>query len=319
MILIVGARGRLGGTVARNLLASGSRVRVLSRTPAQLDDLEQLGAEVVGGDLRDPASLARACQGVDRIVASAHAFDGTGANTVAAVDGRGNRALIDAARAAGVAHFVLTSIIGARPDHPIDLWRAKASAESHLRASGLSYTILRPTAYMETWIELLGEPIVRQGKPLIFGRGANPINFVAVNDVARFARLALDDDRARNQILEIGGPENLTLLQVARAIERALGRVSAAPRHIPRAMMRLLGVAARPISPTFARQARAGILMDTADMTFDPTPTLRRFPLDPPELTRLTDVVARRFCPAAASTIDTPRGQTSASASGTPT
>jgi NADH dehydrogenase len=319
MILIVGARGRLGGGVARRLLAAGRPVRALSRTPAALADLAALGAEVVAGDLRDPGSLARACGGVDRVLAAAHAFDGTGANVPAAVDDAGNRALVDAARAAGVGHFVLTSILGARADHPIDLWRDKASAERHLRVSGLSYTILRPSAFMELWIEIIHEPIARQGRALIFGRGVNPINFVSVEDVARYATFALSDPRARDQVIAIGGPENFTLLQVAGAIERALGRPALAPRHIPLALMRLLGVVARPVNPALARQARAGVLMDTADMTFDPGPTLRRFPLDPPDLTRLEAVVARRYAPAAVTTTGTPPDRSDASASGTPT
>ncbi len=58
MILIVGASGRLGGAVARRLLAEGQPVRAMSRAPAKLEDLQALGAEVVAGDLRDPDSLA---------------------------------------------------------------------------------------------------------------------------------------------------------------------------------------------------------------------------------------------------------------------
>jgi len=57
MILVVGASGRLGGTIARHLLIQGARVRVLTRTPAKLENLKALGAEVVGGDMRDPLQL----------------------------------------------------------------------------------------------------------------------------------------------------------------------------------------------------------------------------------------------------------------------
>jgi uncharacterized protein YbjT (DUF2867 family) len=70
MILIVGATGVLGRETARQLLDKGARVRLLSRTPAKLDDLKQAGAEVMAGDLIDASSLARACQGVERVFAA---------------------------------------------------------------------------------------------------------------------------------------------------------------------------------------------------------------------------------------------------------
>lgn len=291
MILIVGARGRLGGIVARRLLADGQAVRAMSRTPDRLAELHALGVEVVNGDLRDPTSLARACQGADSVFAAAHAFDSQGDNTPRSVDDAGNHALIDAARAAGVGHFVLTSILSARADHPVDIFRAKYAAEEYLRASGLSHTILRPSAFMELWGTIIGEPIARQGKALIFGHGVNPINWVSVNDVAHFAQLALTDPRAHGQAIEIGGPENLSLEQVVALCERTVGR-TASKQHIPLPMMRMMRVLARPINPAFSRQVAAGVWMDTADMTFDPSATLKRFPIT---LTRFAAVIQRLY------------------------
>lgn len=291
MILVVGARGRLGGIVARTMVADGQAVRAMSRTPDKLADLRALGAEVVCGDLRDPTTLAHACQGAESVFAAAHAFDSKGDNTPHAVDDAGNRALIDAARAAGVGHFVLTSILSARADHPVDMFRAKYRAEEYLRSSGLSHTILRPSAFMELWGTIIGEPIARQSKAMIFGRGVNPINWVSVNDVAHFALLALTDPTARGQAIEIGGPENLSLEQVVELCERATGR-TASKQHIPLPMMRMMRVLARPFNPAFSRQVAAGVWMDTADMTFDPAATLKRFPTT---LTPFADVIQRLY------------------------
>ncbi len=102
MILIVGASGKLGGEVARRSLAEGLQVRALSRAPARLKELSDLGADVVAGDLRDENSLARACQGVETVFAAAHSFTGNGTNSMAQVDDAGNRLLIDAARLAAL-------------------------------------------------------------------------------------------------------------------------------------------------------------------------------------------------------------------------
>ncbi|MCI0515621.1 SDR family oxidoreductase, partial [candidate division KSB1 bacterium] len=178
MILIIGATGNLGGTVARTLLNAGQSVRAMTRTPEKADALKKLGAEVVIGDVRDRQSLDHACQGVEKIFAASHSFEGKGKSSPQIVDGQGNRNLIDAAKAAGVKHLVLTSALGVRPDHPVDFFRLKYQTEQYLQNSGLSYTILRPAAFMESWVEMIAQPILTTGKATIFGAGKNPVNYV---------------------------------------------------------------------------------------------------------------------------------------------
>src|SRR5215217_6261454 len=124
MILVVGASGKLGGAVARRLMAEGEYVRAMSRAPDRLAPLGRLGADVVAGDLTDPASLVRACDGVSRVLAAAHAFLGRGANDMRQVDDLGNRRLIDAAHASGIRHFVFTSACFG-PRDPVDFFRTK--------------------------------------------------------------------------------------------------------------------------------------------------------------------------------------------------
>jgi uncharacterized protein YbjT (DUF2867 family) len=293
MILIVGASGRLGSEVAQRLLAQGTPVRAMSRDISNLEKLTRLGAEPVMADLRDSRSLAHACEKVDKVLAAAHAFTGRGDNTASNVDAAGNRRLIDACRAAHVQHFVFTSVRDARADHPVDFFRIKFGVEEYLRASGLSYTILRPTAFMEFWATLIGQPIVEKGRTTIFGRGSNPVNFVSVADVAKFALIALENSAAQNQVIEIGGPENLSLRQVAEIFERVTGK-NGKKRHVPLPLMKVMTVLVRPVNPALSRQIAAGVYMDTEDQTFDMTETLRRFPVS---LTRLEDVVRAQCIP----------------------
>ena len=287
MYLLVGATSKLGSRVARRLLAEGKPVRAMTRTPlsGKADELKKLGAEIAQGDLRDRASLVRACAGVEKLLDAAHAFPGEKDNNPITVDDAGNCALIDAAKAAGVKHFVFTSMLDAGPNHPIDFFRIKIKIEGRLRESGMSYTILRPSAYMEFWAALVGEPIVKTGKTTIFGRGNNPINFVSADDVARYALIALEDPRARNQIIEIGGPENLTVNQVAELFEKLVGRPAQKSR-VPLPMMRVMSAMMRPFNPAMSRQIGAAIVMDTADCTFDPSRTLKQFPV---QLTKLEE------------------------------
>jgi uncharacterized protein YbjT (DUF2867 family) len=291
MILVVGASGRLGTQVAQRLLAQGTPVRAMSRDIARLAGLTKLGAEPVTADLRNPASLARACENVDKVVAAAHAFTAEGDNHPGSVDDAGNRRLIDTCRTAGVEHFVFTSVHDARANHPLEFFRIKFRVEEYLRASGLSYTILRPSAFMEFWAALVGQPIVEKGRTIIFGRGINPVNFVSVADVAQFALIALNDPAARQQVIEIGGPENLSLVEVAATFERVTGRIGK-KSHVPLPLMRVMTLLMRPVSPTLSRQIAAGVYMDTHDQTLDMTETLKRFPVP---LRRLEDVVRAQY------------------------
>jgi NADH dehydrogenase len=291
MILIIGATGNLGSALAKNLLSDGKSVRAMTRTPEKAEALKKLGAEVVIGDLRDPQSLTDACQGIEKLLAAAHSFEGKGKSSPQIVDGQGNRNLIDAAKLAGVKHFVFTSALGARPDHPVDFFRLKYQTEQYLKDSGLSYTILRPAAFIESWVEMIAQPMLTTGKATIFGRGKNPVNYVAVADAARFAQIGLENPEAKNQVIEIGGPENYTTEQIIELIERTTGK-TAKRSYTPLPVMKVMKILIRPINPVMSRMITAGINFDTTDQTFDMNTTLKTYPM---QLTRLEDYVRERY------------------------
>jgi NADH dehydrogenase len=265
----------------------------MSRSAERAEPLRTLGAEVALGDLRDPDSLRRACLGATHVITTANAFMGRGAESIAAVDERGNHQLIDAARDAGVRQFVFASARLSEPYRSIDYFAAKFRTEEYLRQSGLTYTILRPSAFMETWAQVIGEPVVRQGVARVFGSGHLPVNFVAVDDVATITVMTIDRPDARNTVLEIGGPENPTLLELVEIFERAAGR-RAKRKHIPVFALRVLPLLVRPFNPVLARQMKAGYLMATIPQPFDPAPMLARYPI---ALTRLEDWVRARYGP----------------------
>ncbi len=185
-----------------------------------------------------------------------------------AVDERGNRMLAKAAADAGVERFILVSVAQAAPDHPIELFRAKAAAEAAVRSSGIAWTIVRPTAYLETWLGIVGGPMVASGKALIFGRGRNPINFVSAIDVARTIEHAVAAPIEARQTIEVPGPQNLTLLDLVDIVRAVTGR-SGSSRQIPRAMLRLLSVVLRPVNRMRAGQIGAALVMDTREMAVD--------------------------------------------------
>jgi len=293
MILVVGASGALGRIVCQRLLENGKIVRATSRDPEnRLRSLKDLGAETLYGDLRNPDSLRQVCVDVDKVVLSAHALFGRGGERSELIDLKGQQAMIDAAKAAGVDHLVLVSIRGADPESPVAFARFKYGSEQHLRDSGLSYTILQPSAFMgfHTY-EMIGKPIAETGKARLFGKGESLRNYVAEEDVAEFVLMALDDPALRGQTIEIGGPDNFTPLQVVALYEQLTGR-EAHVSHVPRAALRSMSTVLRPFHPGLSQVMAFGLDSDIHGDPFDPGPILERYPL---QLTHLQDYARTRL------------------------
>jgi uncharacterized protein YbjT (DUF2867 family) len=224
MILVVGATGQLGGTIARRLIAGGQKVRVLVRPQTDPGAWGSGLADLVRGDLRDRASLDAACQGISTVVTTANSARRSGDDNVANVDRDGSRNLIDAARAAGVQHFIYTSVLGVTPDSPVPFLAAKAQNDAHLKASGMTWTVLAPNAFMESWPAMVvGMPAMAGRQVTIVGEGHKKHTFVAERDVASFAVSAVTHPAARNRHIAIGGPEALSWRDAAAIYERALG------------------------------------------------------------------------------------------------
>ena len=281
MILAVGATGNVGGAVAQMLLAQGQSVRVLARPGSNLKHLIEAGAEVALGDLKQPGSLAGACQGAEVVITTATSASRGGQDTVLTVDLEGNRHLIEAAQAAGARQFIFVSMFGADPNSPIPLSQAKAKTENALRASGMPYTIIAPDFYMEvTLVGFVGMPAI-QGQPVtIVGGGRRKHAFVSARDVAALIVAAVDKPAAINQQLVIGGPEPLSILDAVAIYERVLGH-PVAVRHVP------------PGEPIPGLPAPVGEILaslDAYDSPLNTVETARAFGI---RLTPLEEVAAR--------------------------
>ena len=235
MILVVGATGFLGAEICQRLIAQGESVRGTVRATSDehaMSRLRGLGVETVQADLRDPASLDAACVGVSAVVSTATTTRSRQpGDSIEATDHAGQVALVDAAARAGVSRFVYVSFSGQiEQDSP--LTRAKRAVEQRVRDSGMSFTILRPSYFMEVWLSpALGfDP--KNGTATVYGDGTRPISFISLSDVASFAVAALRDPAAAGELLELGGPEPLTPLQVVRTFEEASGKPLAV-QHVP--------------------------------------------------------------------------------------
>ncbi|WP_426594926.1 NAD(P)H-binding protein [Cellulomonas sp. McL0617] len=237
MILVAGGTGRLGSLVVNGLEALDVPTRTLSHHS--------------DGDLRGITETS--LEGVSVVVSAVTGFP---TQRPRDVDRDGNIALIDAAERAG-ADVVLVSVLGASPDSPMELFRMKHAAEEHLRRSRCSWTIVRPDAFKEMWVEILEQTAGRQQRPLVFGRGDNPFAWVSVETVAAEVVAVATNASMRGLVVDVRGPQRLTLDQLARRVMSDHGW-QGAPRHVPRAVLHPMSLA--PGAP--GRRAHAALAMD---------------------------------------------------------
>jgi NADH dehydrogenase len=239
MNLIVGATGMLGGEICRLLAEQGKTVRALVRDtsdPERVSRLHGLGMDVVQGDLKDRSSLDAACRGASVAISTASStLSRREGDSIESVDRQGQLNLVEAAEVAGVKHFVLISFPNVDIDFPLQ--SAKRAVEDRLRRGRMKYTILQPTCFMEVWLSLaLGFDPARASVQ-VYGRGHNKISWISFQDVAKFAVAALDNPRASNKVIKLGGPDALSPLEVVRLAEQAVGK-QAVVQHVPEEALR---------------------------------------------------------------------------------
>lgn len=218
-ILVTGATGRQGGAAARHLLSQGFSVAALTRNPdkAAAHLLARKGARIIAGDLDDRGSLDRALKGMHGVFSVQDYWEHGEEGEI-----REGRMLIDAAKAAGVRHFVYSSVASADRDTGLDHFESKRLIENHLRSSGLAYTILRPVFFMENLDanrEDVGQGVLRLPLP-----ADTRLQMIAVDDIGAFAALAfVDPGSLAGKTLEIAGAEP-TPAQAAGIFSETLGR-----------------------------------------------------------------------------------------------
>ena len=148
LILVTGATGNQGGAVARSLLYRGFRVRALTRDPQkpEAQALTEQGAEVVQGDMEDRSAMDQVLEGTYDIFSVQNFWEAGYDREV-----QQGKTVADAAKAAGVEHFVYSSVGSAHRQTGIPHFESKWEIEEHVRQIGLPYTILRPVAFMQNW------------------------------------------------------------------------------------------------------------------------------------------------------------------------
>jgi uncharacterized protein YbjT (DUF2867 family) len=215
MILVTGAAGKTGRAVIRALAGRAQPVRALVRREAQADAVRAAGAhDVAVGDLRDAAVLGRAADGARAVY---HICPNVSPDEVAI-----GRAVIAAARAAGVERFAYHSVLHPQTEAMPHHW-SKLRVEEALFESGLAVTILQPAPYMQNLLAGWGA-IVERGAYAVPYPPETRLSLVDLEDVAEAAAIVLTGPGHSGATYELCGTEALTQTQVAEVLGQQLGR-----------------------------------------------------------------------------------------------
>lgn len=213
MILVTGPTGTVGRALLPHLLDHDVAVRALAHSPASRERLEAIGVEVADGDLDQPDTVEAAMQGCDHafVVSPPHP------DQVAR-----EQAVVDAAGRAGVDHVVALSVMGASGSSPTAFARWHAEIDDHLMASGLSWTVLRTSGFMQAHLLPVGTVAADGTWYGMTGDGTSA--YVDIDDIASVATAVLTTPGHAGHIYELTGPASLTLPDAARVLAEVLGR-----------------------------------------------------------------------------------------------
>jgi uncharacterized protein YbjT (DUF2867 family) len=219
LILVAGATGNQGGAVARSLLDRGFRVRGLTRNPQkpEAQALTEQGVEIVQGDMEDRSAMDRVLEGAYGVFSVQNFWEAGYDREV-----QQGKTVADAAKAAGVEHFVYSSAGSAHRQTGIPSFDSKWEVEEHVRQIGLPYTILRPVWFMHNWEgmreHILGGSLAQPLDP------DKPFQQVAVADLGAFAAIAFErPDEWIGREVDLAGDEQ-TMPKMAETFGRVAGK-----------------------------------------------------------------------------------------------
>jgi uncharacterized protein YbjT (DUF2867 family) len=237
-VLVVGSTGLLGMEICRQLTKSGKNVKALVRLSSdykKVTALKEMGAEIREGDLKNVSSIRKAVEGVSHIISTASStFSRQEGDSIESVDGEGQANLVKIAGEAGVNQFIFISFSPMSQEFPLQT--AKRNIEKLLKESKMNFTILQPGFFMEVWFSPAVGFDIPHSKATIYGNGKNKLNWISLKDVAAVAVSSLDNEVFKDSVLQLGGPEALSPLEVVRIFEKQAGN-SFTTEYVPLAVL----------------------------------------------------------------------------------
>jgi uncharacterized protein YbjT (DUF2867 family) len=236
-LLVTGGTGFVGTHLVNALLRRRHEVAVLERRPGSTRNRYNHSVEAVSGDVLDRASLERAAGGRDAVIHLVGIINEKGEQTFDRMHREATENVVAAMRAAGVRRLLHMSAMGSSEDAPSEYARTKAAGERAVRASGLDWTVFRPSVVFgpgDGFVSLLSAVVRRNpGFIPVIGPGTTRFAPVSVYDVARVFADALEKPGTSGRGFEVAGPGVFTLNEIYREIAAAIGKPRKPLLHFP--------------------------------------------------------------------------------------
>ena len=218
-ILLAGATGYLGNYLLNELLDKKNQVIAIVRNPDKLQNSDENYLEIKQAEVTKPETLRDICKGINTVISTVGITKQKDGLTYMDVDYRANMNLLEEAKKSGVAQFVYVSAINGDKHRDLKIFEAKEQFVAALKSSGLNYTIVRPNGFFSDMGHFL--QIAKSGRVFLFGSGNQKFNPIHGADLARAIVDTLDDE---NKELTIGGPDILSLNDIAKLALTALNK-----------------------------------------------------------------------------------------------
>lgn len=219
LILVAGATGQQGGAVTKNLLEKGFAVRAMTRNPEgeKALGLKSNEVEIVKADMNDPDTLTAALDGVYGVFSVQNFWETSYEGEVTQ-----GKTLADAAKAAGVKHFVYTSVASANKNTGLSHFDSKFEIEEYIRSIDLPYTIVRPVFFMENFYMM--KEFINNNNFMNSLLQDVPLQMIAVNDIGRIVAQVFDlPDNYIGKAIDLAG-DSVTFPKVAELFSNEIGK-----------------------------------------------------------------------------------------------